>query len=99
MADRINYETDARLFRWAIAFVWLAAGLLVVVPYYRDIGTHYLNRLGLPPWVMFATCFAEVALGIRVALGRATTWITILQVGAIVTFSAILAVLEPIMLA
>src|SRR5262249_52100858 len=94
-----NSQADSGLLRWAIAFVWLATGMLVVVPYYREIGTHYLNRLGLPPWVMFATCIAEVALGIRVALGRATTWVTILQVGAILTFSTILAVLEPIMLA
>jgi hypothetical protein len=93
-----NREADARLLRWAIAFVWLATGLLVVVPYYRDVGTHYLSRLGLPPLVMYATCLAEIALGLRVALGRAATWLTILQVGTILTFSAILVVLEPIML-
>src|SRR5262249_5321273 len=77
---------------------WLATGVLVVVPYYREVGLHYLDRLGLPSWLMVATCLAEVALGLRVALGRAATWLTVLQIGTILTFSIILAVLEPMLL-
>jgi hypothetical protein len=98
MGTLANPEAESRLLRWAVAFVWLSTGLLVVVPYYREIGSYYLDRLGLPPLLMYATCLAEVALGLRVALGPAATWLTVLQVGTIVTFSAILAVLEPMML-
>jgi hypothetical protein len=91
-------QSEARLLRWAVAFVWLATGLLVLAPYYRTIGGGNLSRLGLPNGVMYATCLAEIALGLRVALGRTATWLMILQVGMILTFSAVLAVLEPMML-
>ena len=80
-------ESDARLLRWSVAFVWLATGLLVLVPEYRRIGTDYLDRLHLPAWVMYVTCFAEIALGLRVALGRSATWLTFLQIGMILAFT------------
>ncbi len=86
---------DARRLCWAVAFVWLATGVTVLDPYYRAVGHEYLARLGLPDWVMVVTCVAEVLLAIRVALGPASTWITLLQVGAVVTFTAILGVLDP----
>ena len=91
-------ESDARLLRWAVAFVWLATGLLVVTPFYRQVGLEYLDRLGLPAWIMYATCLAEVVLGLRVALGKSATWLTVLQISMILTFSGILAVLQPILL-
>jgi hypothetical protein len=91
-------QSDARLLRWATAFVWLATGILVFAPEYRRIGTGYLDRLHLPAWVMFITCLAEVALGVRVTLGRTTTWLTILQIGVILAFTSILAILEPMLL-
>jgi hypothetical protein len=89
---------DSRWLRWSVAFVWLATGLGVLHPYYRAFGTDYLARLNLPPWIMIATCVAEVLLGLRVALGSAATWISLLQTILIVGFTAILAVLEPSML-
>jgi hypothetical protein len=92
-------ESDARLLRWAVAFVWLVTGLLVVTPFYRQVGIDHLDRLGLPTWVMYVTCLAEVALGLRVALGRSATWLTVLQIGIILAFSTILAVMQPILLA
>src|SRR6516165_4454165 len=98
MGTLIRPESDARLLRWAVAFVWLATGILVIIPYYQSIGSGYLDRLGLPHWVMIATCLVEIALGLRVALGRSATWLMVVQVGMIVAFSAILAVLEPMML-
>jgi hypothetical protein len=58
----------------------------------------YLARLHLPPWIMTATCLAEVILGIRVALGSAATWLSLLQTILIVGFTAILALVEPWML-
>ena len=91
-------ESDARILRWAVAFVWLATGILVIVPSYREVGTRYLDRLGLPTWIMIVTCVAEVVLGLRVALGRSATWLTFLQIAMILAFSAILAVLQPILL-
>jgi hypothetical protein len=30
------------------AFVWLTTGLAILHPYYREVGHHYLARLGLP---------------------------------------------------
>jgi hypothetical protein len=87
--------TEHRWLRWSIAFVWLATGLGVLHPYYREVGTAYLARLHLPPWVMILTCIAEVLLGLRVALGTAATWITLLQIVVIGGFTMILAFLDP----
>jgi hypothetical protein len=77
------------------AFVWLATGLSALHPYYREVGHAYLARLGLPDGLMYATCAAEVLLGLRVALGRATTAVTAVQAALIVGFTVILAVLDP----
>jgi hypothetical protein len=85
----------ARFLRWGVAFVWLWTGLAVLHPYYRNLGEAYLAPLGLPPAVMYATCAAEVLLGLRVALGRAATWLTVLQIVLIVAFTAILSVSQP----
>ncbi|MCC6215002.1 MAG: DoxX-like family protein [Polyangiaceae bacterium] len=88
-------RADARLLRFGVAFVWIATGLLVVHPLYRSIGAAYLLRLGLPEWLMVATCALEVALGVRVALGPATEWWTLLQASMVATFTALLAVVDP----
>src|SRR5262249_55493786 len=50
---------EARWLSWGVAFVWLATGLLVLHPRYREIGHDYLSRLGLPDWLMYATCAGE----------------------------------------
>jgi hypothetical protein len=81
-----------------VAFVWLATGLLVFHPTYREIGEAYLTRLHLPVVLMYATCAAEVLLGLRVAWGWATTWITILQIVLIAGFTLVLTVEEPLLL-
>jgi len=86
---------DVRWMRWGIAFIWLATGLSVLHPEYRRIGEEWLTRLGVQSWLMYITCAGEVLLGLRVALGRASTWITLLQVALILGFSAILAMLDP----
>jgi hypothetical protein len=98
MQSQFKAESAARILRWAVAFVWLATGVLVVVPFYREEGSRYLDRLGLPHWLMYVTCAAEIVLGLRVALGRSATWLVLLQVGMILTFSAILAYLQPTLL-
>jgi hypothetical protein len=95
----LQAQADARLLRWSVAFVWLVTGALVVVPEYRRIGSHYLERLHLPDWLMFATCAAEIALGFRLILGRMATWLAALQIGMVLSFTAILARIEPTMLA
>jgi hypothetical protein len=86
---------DARLLRWSVAFVWLATGVAVLHPWYQARGSAYLERLGLPNWVMYGTCAFEVVLGLRVGLGRASTWLTVLQAAMIVTFTIILGCLDP----
>jgi DoxX-like family len=93
--DRRSAADAARWLRRGVAFVWLWTGLAVLHPYYRELGTAYLAPLGLPPWVMYATCAAEVLLGLRVALGRAATWVTVLQIVMIAGFTAILSVFHP----
>jgi hypothetical protein len=86
---------DTRLLRWSVACVWLLTGVMVLHPAYRAVGHAYLAHLGLPDWVMVATCVFEVALGLRVALGPASTGVTALQVAMVVTFTAILGCLDP----
>jgi hypothetical protein len=98
MGTSSKQESDARLLRWSVAFVWLATGMLVVVPEYRTVGAYYLGRLGLPVWLMYATCAVEIVLGLRVALGRSATWLVVLQAGMILTFSALLISIEPMLL-
>jgi hypothetical protein len=91
-------QTDTRLLRWSVALVWLATGVGVLHPLYRSLGSAYLQRLGLPDAVMVATCALEILLGLLVALDRTRTWITVLQVAMVVTFTIILACLEPALL-
>lgn len=82
----------------AIAFIWLASGLLFVHPSYRDVGAEYLTRLGLPFWMMGVACALEVALGLRIAFGRVTRWLALVQIAFITGFTVILAWLEPMLL-
>ena len=63
-SDRLPGTADTVALRWSLACVWLATGLLVVSHAYQTIGISWLNRLGLPSWLMFATCVAEVGLGV-----------------------------------
>jgi uncharacterized membrane protein YphA (DoxX/SURF4 family) len=88
-------DPELRLLRWSVAGVWLLTGVMVLHPTYRATGHAYLSRMGLPDWVMYATCVFEVVLGLRVGIGRASTWVTALQVAMVVTFSLILGCLEP----
>ncbi len=85
--------------RWGIAFVWLATAVSVLHPSYREIGQGYLDRIHMPEWLMWVTCAFELILGLRVGLGPAKTWITVLQASMIVCFTAILAVSDPMLLA
>lgn len=88
-------RTDSLLLRAGVAFVWLATGVLVLHPLYRAVGAGYLGRLGLPVWLMPLTCAFEVVLGLVVLFGRAWSWLTLLQLSMVATFSVILAVGEP----
>lgn len=83
----------------SVAFVWLATAVLVVHPHYREVGGAYLDRLGLPHWLMWGTCAGELVLGVVVALARPTwLWFTA-QAAPIAAFTVILAALEPALLA
>lgn len=86
---------DRALLRGGIASIWLLTGLLVVFAAYRATGAAYLAPLELPVWTMFVACALEVLLGLRVALGRASTWLCALQALGIVFFTAVLAWEEP----
>ncbi len=94
-----KYVPPASLwFRVAAAFVWLATGSLVVVPAYRAIGRQYLELAGLPEWMMYVACAAEIILAIAVVSLPAVTWITWLQITAIAAFTLILGVADPMLL-
>jgi hypothetical protein len=94
-ASRAAARAASLWLRRGVAFVWLWTGLAVFHPYYRAEGEADLAPLGLPPAVIYATCAAEVLLGLRVALGRAATWVTALQVVLIGGFTTILSVSQP----
>lgn len=79
--------------------MWLATALLVLHPHYRAVGTQWLDRLGLPAGLMWATCAGELALGLRVLLGPMAPWLAGLQLALMLGFTAILAGLEPLLLA
>lgn len=92
-------ERSERLLRWAVAFVWLATGVLVVSPFYRAEGARWLEPLGVGPWLMFITCAAEVALaGYLFRIERTTKAVALLQIAAVSTFTGILGLLEPMLL-
>lgn len=93
--SRAEREKDTVWLKVGVAFVWLATGILVVHPLYRSIGASYLGRLGVPVWVMPATCMLEIGLGLWVAFGRAGDFLTLLQISMVVTFTVILGLLEP----
>lgn len=86
---------DSRALRAGVAFVWLATGLGVLHPSFREQGTRYLRLLGLGDDWMVAACAAEVVLGLGVLLLPARGWLTALQVAAITGFTVTLAVEEP----
>src|SRR6266540_2740824 len=77
------------------AFVWLASAFGVLHPYYRASAAPYMEKLDLPNALMYATCVAEVLIGLRVLIGPANTWVTVLQAVLIGTFTIILATVEP----
>lgn len=92
-------RTDIVLLRFAISFVWLFTGLAVLHPHYQKLGSEFLRPTGFPDWVMFATCAFEVLLGLRVLFGRASTWLVLLQIAMISTFTLILTVTSTELLA
>lgn len=90
---------EVRALLLSVAVVWLATGLLVLHPLYRAIGSTWLGRAGgLPDSVMWLTCAAEVALGLRVALGEPSTWVTALQTAMVAGFTVILGFADPSLL-
>jgi uncharacterized membrane protein YphA (DoxX/SURF4 family) len=96
MAETVSAAVaDSRELSAAAGFVWLATGLGVLHPYFRAEGRPYLERLGLPDWLMYVACAIEVVLGLRVLLGPARGWLAAVQVVAIAGFTLVLALLEP----
>jgi uncharacterized membrane protein YphA (DoxX/SURF4 family) len=91
-------DGDAAILRAGVASIWLLTGALVTHPLYRAKGALYLDRLGLPAALMFVTCAGEVALGVVILCASMTRWLAALQLAAIVTFTAIVAIQEPMML-
>lgn len=89
---------DARLLGGAVALVWLATAFAVLHPSYQAIGGAYLTRLGLPSWLMFATCAGEGLLGLYLLARPIPAPLALLQVGAVAFFTLALASIEPALL-
>jgi len=88
-----------RALRWSVASLWLATGVAVLHPHYRTIGESYLDRLGLPHGLMWATCAAEVALAVLLIARPMGARLAGLQIALIAGFTVILAALEPALMA
>ncbi len=80
------------------ASIWLLTALGVLHPTYRAIGHEFLTRLGLPDWLMWATCVGELVLAGLILVRPPQTWAFVLQTGAVASFTVILAALEPMLL-
>ena len=98
VAEARSAEEAERALRLSVAFVWLATGVCVLHPHYRSVGAPYLAPLGFGPWLMFATCAGEVALALYLALKPMSWWLAGLQTGAVIFFTLVLGVIEPMLL-
>lgn len=88
-------------FRWlkaGAASIWLTTALGVLHPFYRSVGHAFLARLGLPDWLMWATCAGELVLAVILLASPPKTWLFVAQAGGVVTFTIILAALDPMLL-
>lgn len=81
------------------ASLWLTTALGVLHPYYRAVGHDWLSRLGLPDWLMWATCAGELVLGTVILVLPPKWWLMAAQVAGVTGFTVILAALEPSLLA
>src|SRR5579885_417859 len=91
-------RADSRLLRSGLAFIWVVTGLGALHPYYQKVGHTYLEALGLPDWVMYAACAAEVVLGLWVAAGIAWRGAAVVQAVLIVGFTITLGAMQPTLL-
>ncbi len=89
---------DAAWLRASLAGVWLATALTMFAPYYQEVGESFLARLGLPAWLMWATNAGELVIGLWVLLRPMSTLLAALQIGAVATFTVILAFLDPMLI-
>lgn len=80
------------------ASIWFTTALGVLHPYYRSVGHDFLSRLGLPDWLMLATCAAEFVLAVVIVTSAPKTWLFVGQAGGVVVFTLILATLDPMLL-
>lgn len=89
---------ELRVMKLGAASIWFTTALGVLHPFYREVGGAFLERLGLPSWLMWATCAGELVLAVVVVASRPGTVLFVLQAGAVATFTLILAALEPMLL-
>lgn len=94
----VRGERASLIVRAGIASIWFLTGVLVLHPTYRQVGGQWLDRIGMPHWLMFGTCAAEVLLALWIVLGRQTALLCGLQAAMVLGFTTILAVAEPMLL-
>ncbi len=97
-AARAPAEAASRWLRGSVALVWLASGVLVLHPFYREVTASYLEPLGVGPWFSWAAGGAAVLVAVRVARGPSSTWLVVGQISAVAALSLALAISEPMLL-
>jgi hypothetical protein len=97
--DAMPAERAERILRYGMAFIWLATGVLVLHPHYRQLGSEYLGRMGIGPRLMVATCIGEIGFALYLLRCKRMTLLpALMQTAAIGGFTVILAALEPMLL-
>jgi hypothetical protein len=95
----MRLPADETLLRCSLAAVWLATGGLVLHPGYRAAAAPWLQAVHLPDAVMWATCGAEILLGLLLLRPQPPRWVWPLQGAMVLAFTAILVVADPALLA
>lgn len=91
-------DGELRFLAWGAASIWFTTALGVLHPFYREVGSAFLGRLGLPDWLMWATCAGELVLAVCIVALPPKTWLFVAQAGGVTVFTLILAGLEPMLL-
>ncbi len=92
-------QKDETWLRAALSLVWIWTAVSVLHPYYRTVGNAYLIAMGLPSLVMYLTCVFELLLGLAVFVFRPRLLLVSLQTAMVLSFTLILAVWQPLLLA
>jgi hypothetical protein len=93
--ERGRRESDLFWMRFGVASLWLLTGILVLHPFYREVGRAYLALLGIPDLVMYLLCAFEVGLGVWILARGVSLRLAWLQTVTVVGFTVVLVASDP----